>query len=382
MAVAVICECNPFHNGHRYLFEKAAEYGEVVAIMSGSFTQRGEPAIADKFTRAQIALENGADLVIELPTVYAVAGARRFAEGGAAIAKSLKAVTHLAFGSECGDIALLERAAFAESDSAVGERLRELMRDGDYYPRAYERAVREILGDETADVLRSPNNILAAEYIRAIRGSDIKLLAIERIAVSHDSGETEGAFASSSHIRRLLAQGKREEAAAFSPRIPDETTKPDNLERALLYRLREMSAEDFAKLPEVSEGLENRLYSAVKSAVSVEEIISAVKSKRYTRSRIRRILACALLGITAGLQNRDATYARVLGMTGEGSALLSSCRFDVVTSAAKYLRNENPNAAFLEKDILATDLQALAYDAVRPCSADYLTKIIRINYAK
>ena len=175
MAVAVICEFNPFHNGHRYLLGEAKRItgGEVIAVMSGSFTQRGEAAVCSKFDRAKIALENGADLVIELPTVYAVANAERFAKGGVETAKLFSCVEYLAFGCEDDDLELLTRAAFARDDKRVKEIIAERMDGGDYYPRAYERAVRQVFGDDIADIIAKPNNILAAEYIRALNGSVI-----------------------------------------------------------------------------------------------------------------------------------------------------------------------------------------------------------------
>ena len=162
----------------------------------------------------------------------------------------------------------------------------------------------------------------------------------------------------------------------------EEPARPERLERALLYRLRTMSAAELAELPEVSEGLENRIAAAVLKYNSTEEILSAVKTKRYTHARLRRILTYALLGITEELQARTPSYARVLGFTESGAALLKSFRGEVVTSVAAAMRSDSPNRDFLAKDILATDVAALAYDRILPCSADYLTKIAKENYAK
>ena len=161
------------------------------------------------------------------------------------------------------------------------------------------------------------------------------------------------------------------------PRLPHSMTYPENLERALLFKLRSMSVEDFRALPEVGEGLEHRIMSAVSNYNSIEEILQEVKTKRYTHARLRRILCCAALGITDDLQSRRASYARVLGFTGEGEKLLKSCSFEVVTSVGKTLRACGENADFLRADILATDLAALAYNRVKSCGADYRTKIIR-----
>ena len=178
MATAVICEFNPFHNGHKYLLEQAKKLRNepVIAVMSGSFTQRGEPAFCSKFERARTALENGADLVLELPTVYAVACAQRFAQGGVDIAKSFGEVNYLAFGCETDDIALLRAAADALGDPKVNGLIADKMKNGAYYPQAVERAVREVLGDGAGGALASPNNILAVEYLKAVRTLGLSLM--------------------------------------------------------------------------------------------------------------------------------------------------------------------------------------------------------------
>ena len=378
---AIICEFNPFHNGHKYILEQVRKLtGEpVLAIMSGSFTQRGEAAVCSKFERTKIALQNGADVVVELPAVYAVASAQRFALGGVNIAKAF-GEKHLAFGCETGDTEALMQAAAALKNPAVNEQIAILMKSGEYYPRAVENAVREICGGSVAEVLTSPNNILAVEYLRALDGSDLKPLPVKRVATAHDSEKTCGHFASASKIRSMLRAGQ--DVSAFVPAAPQEITYPQNLERAILFQLRSMTADDFARLPEVGEGLENRLINAVKQYNSVEEIIAAVKTKRYTHARLRRIICCAALGITEDLQRKTASYVRVLGFTDEGAALLKKCAFEVVTSVSKAMKSGGENALFLQKDVLATDLAALAYKQMKSCSADYLTKMLRKNRAK
>ncbi len=382
MAVAIICEFNPFHNGHKYILETARSLtgGPVLAVMSGSFTQRGEAAVCSKFHRAEAALQNGADLVAELPTVYAVASARRFAQGGADIAASFGDVTHLAFGCETDDLDLLSAAADAMESETVNNRIAELMSQGAYYPQAAEAAVRAVCGDAAAEVLRSPNNILAVEYLRSLKGSAIKPLPIRRVGAAHDSEKADGEFLSASEARARLRRG--EDASRYLPLTPEEITFPELTERAVLWKLRSMTASDFKKLPEVGEGLEHRLTAAVRDYNSIKEILDAVKTKRYTHARLRRILCCAALDITEELQARRASYCRVLGFTDAGAGMLKSCTFEVVTSVAKPLRSGGENVDFLLKDILATDLAALGYKRVKPCGADYHTKIIHQNSAK
>ncbi len=380
--IAVICEFNPFHNGHKYIIERVkALTGEaVLAIMSGSFTQRGEVAVCSKFERAETALENGADLVAELPTVYAVARADRFAGGGVRIAQAFSDVHALAFGCETDDLTVLQAAADALKSPEVNALVAAGMKSGEVYPRAFQNAVEAVCGKEVGAALASPNNILAVEYLRALSGGKVKPMPVRRVGAAHDSAEYSGGFASASMLRGMLRAGKSPEA--FMPSVPREITRPELLERAVLMKLRSMTAADFAVLPEVGEGLENRLFDAVRKNNSVGEIIDAVKTKRYTRARLRRVIACAVLDITEELQARRASYCRVLGMTDSGAGYLKNCGFRVVTSVAKTLGFDTENADFLRRDILATDLAALAYERVRPCAQDYLTKIISKNSAK
>lgn len=378
MAVAVISEFNPFHNGHKYLVQTAKKRTNepVIAIMSGSFTQRGEVAVTDKYSRAKTALENGVDLVLELPTVFAVANAQRFAFGGVQIAKSFDCVNYLAFGCESGSVDSLKNALNAVKNPAVNVILSEKMSNGDYYPRALQSAVSEIFGEETAEVLSSPNNILAVEYLKNLADTDIQPLAVKRIGTGHDSDKACEEFASASFVRCILRSG--ENAEKYIPSVVQKITFSENLERIMLYKLRMMSAEDFRLLPDVNEGLENRIADAVKRYNSVKEIISSVKTKRYTHARLRRIMTCALLDITENLQRTPIEYVRVLGFNKDGASLLKNCRFEVVTSVAKTLKSDTSITRLLEKDVLATDIAALAYNDVDRCGNDYIQQIVKI----
>lgn len=378
MALAVISEFNPFHNGHKYLIQTAKKLTNepVIAIMSGSFTQRGEVALTDKFSRAKTALENGVDLVLELPAVYAVANAQRFAFCGVQIAKSFDCVNYLAFGCESGNVDSLKNALNAIENPAVNEITSKKMGGGDYYPRALQSAVSEVFGKETAEVLSTPNNILAVEYLKNLSDTDIQPLAVKRIGTAHDSEETCGEFASASLVRSILRQG--ENAEKYVPSVSTEITFPENLERIMLYKLRMMSAKDFSLLPDVNEGLENRIVDAVKNYNSLKEIIFYIKTKRYTHARLRRIMICALLDITENLQCTPIEYVRVLGFTKAGASLLKNCRLNVVTSVAKALKADSNTAKLLEKDVLATDIAALAYNEIGRRGSDYIKQIVKI----
>lgn len=379
MAVAVICEFNPFHNGHKYILNKSKNFTDepIIAIMSGSFTQRGEVAVTDKFTRAKTALQNGADLVIELPTFGAIACAERFAKTGVSIAKAFECVNYLAFGCENDNISDFYKLIEAKNNKKVNELIKSKMGEGDYYPRAFENAVSQVYDAHTADVLKGSNNILGIEYISALQNTNIKPLLIKRIAVEHDSETTHLEYASASYIRRRIRSF--EKADEFMPCSVSDITHPSNIESAVLYKLRSMSSDDFRILPEVGEGLENRFIDAVKQNVTVEEIIDAVKTKRYTRARIQRIVAAALLGVSDELQKNNPMYARVLGFTKLGSTLLKTCSLPVVTSVAKAMDSfDGASKKSLAIDIFATDIAALAYDKRKKTGTDYTTPVLKI----
>lgn len=378
MATAVICEFNPFHNGHKYLLESAKKVLKepIIAIMSGSFTQRGEVAVCDKFVRAKSALENGADLVLELPVVFSLSGAEGFAKAGAAIASAFDCTNHLAFGSESGDCELLKKSANAVCDERVQALVRDGMKNGGYYPRELESAVKAVFGDEVSSVLCKPNNILAVEYIKALSSTSVEPFSVARTGVAHDSRIAGEGFASASHIREMLRNG--ENAKKYAPYVPDEITFSENLDRPLLYRLRTMTREEISKLPDVGEGLENRIADAAMQCSTSAEIADFVKTKRYTHARIRRILSCALLGIEKAHTQIPIEYVRVLGFTKDGAELLKDCRLNVVTSAIAGLKIGGSTKALLEKDISAYNISALAYRVPKKGGLDFTTQIVKI----
>lgn len=379
MAVAVICEFNPFHNGHKYILNKAKTLTNqpIIAIMSGSFTQRGEIAITDKFTRAKIALLNGADLVVELPVFGAIACAERFAKVGVSIAKAFECVKYLAFGCENDDIDSLFKLIDAKKNCRVNEIIKRKMGEGDYYPRAFESAVSELYGTKIANLLKGANNILGVEYISCLENTDIKPFPIKRIAVEHNSDIANMEYASASLIRNILRNGGG--AGKYMPCTDFEITNPSNIESAVLYKLRSMTAEDFRMLPEVSEGLENRFIDAVKNNITTEKVIESVKTKRYTHARLQRIVTAAFLGVSDELQKNEAMYARVLGFSKVGATLLKSCRLPVVTSVARGFDILDETAQkSLRLDIFATDVASLSFNKRKKAGTDYTTPIIKI----
>ena len=254
----VICEYDPFHLGHRWMLEQLHRQGPVVCAMSGCFTQRGEFAAVNKFARAEMAVRNGADLVLELPTPWAVSGAERFARGGVELLKKTGVVTHLAFGSECGDLEALQRVEACLSGESFQETLRRRLEGGETFARCRQAAVEELLDPRDAALLSQPNNILAIEYLKALRRADFPMepITFPRRGGPHDGGAADG-IASASHIRRLLRAGHTEEAMAFLPRESAEVLRREiaagrgpvdmhTCQRAILARLRTMTEEEFS----------------------------------------------------------------------------------------------------------------------------------------
>ncbi len=325
---AVIAEYNPFHNGHAYHLLKTREAGAdaVAVIMSGNFVQRGEPAAFSKWARAEAAVRCGADLILELPVYWAVGRAQRFADGAVSVAAGLGCADMLSFGSECGDAARIQRAADVVSQTQVPK---ELLSSGMAFAAARETAVCDKDAD-AAELLRMPNDTLAVEYALAAkrRSASFELIAVPRIG-AHD-GEPVGDIASASHIRGRLADGnvlslcppdaadvlRREIACGNAP------ADIKMLERMLLTELRLASGEEIAALPDVSEGLENRILAAAKRADSLNSLLEAVKSKRYPLARIRRILLSFLLGLRERDVPQNVPYARVLAIGSRGEEIL------------------------------------------------------------
>lgn len=385
---AIIAEYNPFHNGHKYMIDKIRKAGgtHVVAVMSGSFVQRGDVALCDKYSRTRMALEGGADLVIELPVTYAAATAQRFAHGAVAIIKALGCVDTLAFGSECGDSKLLDKIADAIDKPDVVEKMKENLSLGMSFASARQSAL-EMCGYE-GGVLQNANDTLAVCYIDEIyrQNACLNRMAIKRKGVSHDGGIA-GDFASASTIRNMVADGEN-----FAPYMPwdaadllqqqiDSGRCPmllGRLDRAFMAKLRSMSIEDIANLPDISEGLENRIYAAVRECGSVFDVADAVKSKRYTHARIRRILLSALLGIDKRTYALEPQYIRVLGFNEKGREILSAARPTLpIIARAKDAAPLKGNARrMLELQSVADSIAALATDTPLPHPDDMQVVIV------
>ena len=380
-AAGIIAEYNPLHSGHLRLLEAGrALLGTdtaFVCVMSGNFVQRGDFALLRKHARAQAAVESGADLVLELPLPWAVSSAEDFADGGVRVLASTGLVDHLLFGSECGDAAALERTAAALLTPAFRDQLRRELPGAVSYAAARERALGALLPEEAA-LLKSPNNILGIEYCKALlrQGADIRPVTVRREGSPHDGPLTPGGHPSASALRTLLRAGERERALDLLPpamRRAYEAEEAEgrapvfreNSERAILARLRSMSAADFAALDPGREGVWNRLYDAVRSAATLQELLETAKTKRYAMARLRRMVLWAYLGLTPADLPADPPYLRVLAANETGCRLLSRMRrtaaVPVLTKPAQ-VRRLGPEARRLfELEVRAADLYTLAY---------------------
>ncbi len=379
---AVICEYNPFHNGHKYQLKKVKEKSNnpIAAIMSGNFTQRGDIAIADKFQRAEAAVKNGVDIVIELPAVYACSSAKNFAKAGVKTAEALGIVENLFFSVEEENADKLFKISEAFDNKDFNETIKRNMNDGMYYPKAVEEALADI-SPELSKSIKKPNNILAVEYLNALKNTDIKPLIIKRKFTDHDSDKTEKDFAGASNIRRMILENED-----FKRYIPDKNldfSSPADikkLEKIIIYKLRSMSVEEIKNLPDVSEGLENRIYNSARVYNSLEEIISEIKTKRYTHARIRRILIYALLNITKADTETDAPYIRILAFNENGAKLLSeikkNAKLPVIINVADDIKKLSGKAKrIFDIDLLSSDIYSLATDKINSSGSDFTRKI-------
>ena len=377
MNFGIVAEFNPFHNGHKYLIDSIKNNGEntVTVVMSESFVQRGECACVSPYARTKMALECGADLVLSLPVSYATASAERFAFGGLSVLGGLGCVDALAFGSETDNAENLKKCADVLVSDGLSEALEKHLDEGVSFPVARQKAVEEISSKEIADILSSPNNILGVEYIKAINklGLNMDIFPITRKGVAHDSEAVNGGFCSASAIRRIIDAG--EDCRRFLPKesydilareinknkVP---AKHSNLETAILYKLRSMSVEDFKELPDVSEGLEYRISDAVKTSSYLEEILEKVKTKRYTHSRIRRIIVCAFLGIKKADIQAPVPFIRVLGFNENGAKILKKAKgtatLPIVTKSSEINSLDEGAKRAFELECFARDMLSLA----------------------
>lgn len=407
--LGIVAEYNPFHNGHLYHLEQTKKLTGstyTVAIMSGNFTQRGSTSIFDKWEKAKCAIYSGVDLVIELPTIYATSSAENFADGAIKILNSLKVVDYVAFGSETSDINILNSISevLYNEPKEYKNILSHELQKGISFPKARENALMMYLNDirKYANVLSSPNNILAIEYMKALKKykSIINPIAVERYEAGYNDLCYTGNIASATAIRNIIKNNGFDVLRNLLPAstysiliqnikighiIPDLSV----FEKQIIYNLRKMSITEIAELPDVSEGLEFAIKNAANSCNSIIEFLNIIKSKRYTTSRLQRILLYSLLGIAkkdiALSKKVQQPYVRVLGFNNRGKFLISEIskanpKLEIITSVKKFYdstSNKNLKAMF-DKDINATNIYTIGYEYDSWSNLDFTQKIITL----
>lgn len=381
---AIISEFNPFHNGHKYLIEqtRAAGATHVLAVMSGNFVQRGDAAIFDKFTRARTALENGMDLVLELPERVSLTAAEGFAKGAAEIITSLGCVDMLAFGSESGDIAPLREASGAIEYVVHTQEFSDLMERGRSYPTALSETLRKFYTEDVAETIACPNNTLAIEYLSALDnlGSTIEPFTVKRSGAAHDSEKSgSGGLESGSALRKMILAG--EDYSSAAPAVSAPAAELVRLERAILARLRLMSVADLESVYDCANGLGARLHKAVRSAGSLSELYFLTKTKRYTLARIRRAVLCGFLGIDKHFALEKPAFIRVLGMNTRGKEILAAakCALPIDTSLKALSKKSRDAARQANFTAHCTDIYALCFEKPLHCGTDFTAAPIIIE---
>ena len=410
--VGIIAEYNPFHNGHLYHLLQAKDLAQadyVVAVISGNFTQRGDTSIVDKWTKAYMAICGGCDLVLELPTVYSISSAENFASGAVKILDSLKIVDSIAFGAEASDLATLNNIAnvlFQEPRGYTNILTHELQK-GISFPSARENAILMYLNDikRYANILNSPNNILAIEYLKAMKmqRSNMNPIMVKRSKVYYNDDRIVDDFASATAIRKLIKRREYEDLRKVVPRSTYKILSRqirdgnivlglENFEKEIIYTLRKMNIREIANLPDVSEGLENLIKNSADNCNDMSKLIANIKSKRYTQTRIQRILLYALLGIDKKMMEdskKVTPYVRVLGFTNKGKELISEInkrnpKINMITSVKKFIEKNNKPSnrtimQMLQKDIFATDVYTLGFDFESKANLDFTNNMIITN---
>lgn len=389
----IVAEYNPFHNGHKYHLEKAkkitaADY--LIVVMSGNYVQRGEPAILDKWTRTKMALENGADIVIELPSIYSSSSAEFFAQGSVALLNSTNLISSLCFGAETNNIEVMKSFAniLYNEPSEYKIILKQELAKGLVFPAARANALKIFTGNDST-FLDSPNNILAVEYLKAIMKlkSDIIPYIVKRNIADYHSLDMTSNIASATAIRNAL---KNKNSEFINNVIPKNSIKTfsdaiskgvapvffDELSMLLHYKLRISSPEQLADILDITEGLENRIINIAKNNFTISDIVSNVKTKRYTYTKIQR----ALLHIILDFKKSDlceynnhtegAIYIRVLGFRKVSENLLSilcnSASIPVITNIKKAQETLSPiGMKMLKQELSSTDIYFLANPSIK-----------------
>ncbi len=385
--IGIVAEYNPFHTGHAWHIQETRrqfrEETAVVAVMSGNWVQRGECAITDKWTRTEMALAGGVDLVLDLPTVWATASAEGFARGAIALLAATGVVDVLSFGSECGEIPPLRALARCLNSLDFSQALRRALGPKKSFAQCRRQAVEALQGPDTAALLDLPNNNLGVEYLRFLP-PDIEAVTIPRRGAGHDSPSEGDGFPSASLLRQRL---RTEEVTGVSPFLPlpwkGEAADMKHLERALIVRLRSMTLAEAESLPDSGDGLAARLLCAARQTASLEELYTLTKTRTYAHARVRRLALYALLGLREADRPAVPPYIRVLGFTRRGRDVLremnqrATLPFSVKPAHIPRFSPEAQALFALEERF--TDLYSLCFPTPRPGGLEWTTNPVVIK---
>lgn len=387
-AIGMVCEFNPFHNGHKYLIDTVKTDGDIlVCVMSGNFVQRGEPALFPKEYRVKSALMNGADIVLELPFIYATASAEIFASSAVKILTSF-GCDKIAFSTENTTLTQLKNAVDILRSHDFDNKIKKHLVNGVSYPTARQMAYDEYSCD--CDI-SSPNNILAIEYLRAIRKNNCNItpVIVNRMGADYNDNFAVGNFASATHIRNLI-----NEKNDFKKYVPDNAYQiymnalengnyldADKFNISALSVLRSKNTIN-SEIANMAEGLENRLTTAIKTSVNLNEIYDKVKTKRFTHSRIRRAVLSAILSVTNEDLLIHVPYCRLLGfntqINGKLGELAKNSSLPFVVNYSDILNlNSNDALKVFEIENKSSDLYNLALQKTGNCSTEMTYSVIK-----
>ncbi len=387
--IGIIAEFNPFHSGHKYLIDSLKhDNNAITVVMSGNFVQRGDTAILPKSIRAQMALKNGADLVLDLPTPFAMSTAQDFAFGAISILKNLGNIDAICFGSECGDIDALQRTADILQSEEFNLKLADAVSSGETFAKVRSRIMKDY-GKIYSDILSNPNDTLGCEYISAakIQGFNPDFQCIRRIGAEHNA-KTVDITASATLIREYILSGDIHFAKQFMDKQSFNLIEENNIsninsiEKAILTVLRiKVQNNELINIADLSEGIENRLKTAIIKARSLSELYDLVKTKRYTLARVRRLVLSAFLGIDNSYHLKDVPYINVLGFTDKGEKILKDasqkCPIPLILRTADANRLEGFAEKVWNTECKATDIYSLSLKSPQGCGQEYYKKIIK-----
>lgn len=396
--IGIIAEYNPFHNGHLYQIQKAKELtgaDTVIAVMSGNFTQRGDTSLVNKFEKTKIALQNEVDMVIELPTIYSISSAENFALGGIKILNEIGNIDYLVFGIEEDNLQELQAIVdvLVNENDEFKRTIKEELDKGNSYPKAREIALKKVLSSENVeDIMQKPNNILAIEYLKALKitNSRIKPFAIKRKNSMHHDKNINENYASGTYIRELFLENNFDEIGKVVPKYTYErlselkshgtyVTSINDFSDIVIYKIRMMTKEEISQIADVNEGLENSIKLASTTCKTIDEIIEKVSTKRYTKTRISRILTYILLDITKSdmEQSKDNDpYIRVLGINKKCEEILSTINNSKLITSLKKFEENNGENELLNIDKKATEIYTIKYPKSVDANLDYTSKFI------